>query len=952
MASPDVPGAQAALSVVSKTPERPALHSPAEVVTVKEVHAAYKQLAPNVNEAITYLQTIVETRTRERESAAAVELSPKEIERSVAVELAAREYLIQAYDPTVDRGRAIQLLEECEILLQEHSGSLPAGFLARDWFDLCGIAHSMHLPWAAARFCSQGLSVDPEHNRLQEFSEKLRSDTADEIRDQIVSVCRHLTRSLDDSSISSRDKATQTRQGFATSDSMRKLAPSFSAAVDSLLSAIIANRNDVRLSPDLADRANMYARMEMPQEAFKELELLFTWAAKIIAGDEIRVPVDIDPYDGQIWPRSDEREGCCLIAVTGRSDVHDFALYDKGSQNIIWHGNLTGGRTEYIRWVVERDDGLVADDMLDLSLTLEARTAPDNKISTTTSVSVSVASSEPRWPTYPTGALSPDDVPGNELYGRSSLIRKITTSLGKRRAQASYLIEAPRQMGKTSLLNFVKQQVPVHVLAVYVNLELPWSKKAPRNPWDYLVERVRSESGCKTDSANTDQESQDLVRIVSEICRETGKAYVLLLLDDLHSLLERADDPRSVLAVFRDFHNDSSNHISLLLADRYTRTELEERLPNEYWAQLSVLNLGPLDRDGTVRAITTPAEDTDVRFLTETVDRLYYWTGGYPYHAQRAVQYVLDDIWSGPWLTALPSDVDLVIPRIVEDDALFQAGLCRPDRIDSKLEEVIAALLEWRDLVAFLPTLSTDPDWAGVIALWKPQARDLVAALGNPDLLLNQLTAIGVLSRRGSGYEFFSPLVERWLQKMRDHGRTLRPESTTNSWGVASYGDGATLTGDDWQRLDNELVRRCRNARLKIPLKERASSPDDWRNLVREVTGHEEFKFFLSSLFGLFIDGREDKEAMLSYPWLTLAFHRSRLVRNYFEHGASAPSRVAAMAWDQVCTRALGRQCTSYTPATANEWRAVQVLLLRTMFAGMKNAIALIGLRTSTQPAP
>jgi hypothetical protein len=62
-------------------------------------------------------------------------------------------------------------------------------------------------------------------------------------------------------------------------------------------------------------------------------------------------------------------------------------------------------------------------------------------------------------------------------------------------------------------------------------------------------------------------------------------------------------------------------------------------------------------------------------------------------------------MYSGPWLTALPSDVDEVVPRMLEQDILFQAGLCRLDRIDTDLAEAIAALLEWRDLCDFLPDL-------------------------------------------------------------------------------------------------------------------------------------------------------------------------------------------------------------------------------------------------------
>jgi hypothetical protein len=67
---------------------------------------------------------------------------------------------------------------------------------------------------------------------------------------------------------------------------------------------------------------------------------------------------------------------------------------------------------------------------------------------------------------------------------------------------------------------------------------------------------------------------------------------------------------------------------------------------------------------------------------------------------------------------------------------------------------------------------------------------------------------------------------------------------------VISAGDGADLTGRDWRRLDSELIQRCRQARVKPPLKERASSPEEWDLLVKEVTSEQDFKVFLDAIFG------------------------------------------------------------------------------------------------------
>ena len=94
------------------------------------------------------------------------------------------------------------------------------------------------------------------------------------------------------------------------------------------------------------------------------------------------------------------------------------------------------------------------------------------------------------------------------------------------------------------------------------------------------------------------------------------------------------------------------------------------------------MKLGPLDRESTEAAVTVPCRHRDADFLNETVSEIYRWTKGYPFHVQRMVQNIIEKNFGGPWVTALPEDVDAVIPRMLEQDSLFREGLCRPERID------------------------------------------------------------------------------------------------------------------------------------------------------------------------------------------------------------------------------------------------------------------------------
>ena len=143
--------------------------------------------------------------------------------------------------------------------------------------------------------------------------------------------------------------------------------------------------------------------------------------------------------------------------------------------------------------------------------------------------------------------------------------------------------------------------------------------------------------------------------------------------------------------------------------------------------------------------------------------------------------------------------------------------------------------------------------------------------------------------------------------------------------------------------MDAELSSRCQKAGIPPPLRLMAANPGAWATLTRVVTSRDEFLLFLSTGHGLLIDGRAENSAMLKYPWLMLAYQRLRLVRNAFIHGSTKPSMVAFTAWDQVFFRGTGRRRNGGEPSGSEEWRAVQLVLLRAFHIGYRNAISIAG---------
>lgn len=379
----------------------------------------------------------------------------------------------------------------------------------------------------------------------------------------------------------------------------------------------------------------------------------------------------------------------------------------------------------------------------------------------------------------------------------------------------------------------------------------------------------------------------------------------------------------------------------MLLADRYTLEESEKKVPSEYWLQLTPEALDPLDFASTKKAIELPCQGTDVRFLNEAIERVFHWTGGYPFHVQRLVQNVLTNNLDGPWVTVMPADVDQAVSSLLSQDRLFQEGLCRKDRIDVELQAAIAAVLEWTDLKELFPALSDEAEWRELLRQREPQLVDLIAGLGEPDRILNRLMAVGVMRRDIGGPRFFSHLLEQWLHKMRNENRGLLTDRGASNWGLSPDEVVASLVGADWMRLDAELSNRCQKAGISPPLRLRAADPDAWAALTRAAANRDDFVSFLNTGHALLIEGREEKGAILKYPWLTLAYHRFRLVRNVFIHESGKPSRVVLSAWDQVYFRGTGRRRNGGEPSGSEEWRSVQLVLLRAFHIGFRNGIAI-----------
>jgi len=475
---------------------------------------------------------------------------------------------------------------------------------------------------------------------------------------------------------------------------------------------------------------------------------------------------------------------------------------------------------------------------------------------------------------------------------------------------------------------------------VYIDLERV-ENEPENNIWNYIVEQISLEIGRDPSEPIRGKRHIDVVHLAQEVCATLDKSYLLLLMDELHVLLRDQQYANRVLTEIRADLNQPANRIAILFADRYTLRESEAKVQSEIWLQVSELKLGPLDRESTATAITVPCEHCDAGFLQETIDAVYSWTNGYPFHVQRMVQNIIELNFRGPWVTALPEDVSNVVPLLVQQDSLFREGLCRPERIDAEIQCAIATYLEYQDLCTLLPGISAEDEWKETVKSFSAQPSELLMTFGDPSKLLARLESVGLMRRipeRNERYDLFSPLLEKWLRRQRDERKSLYDGGPSLAWQLSPDENVAAMSKETWLQLDGELASACEQSRVTAPLRVKPYT-GSWDLMVAEVRSREAFRAFSQAASDCFVEGRS-AESLIRYPWLFLAYHRARLVRNFFHH--LPVRREAVVAWTQVCSRALGGNVGDEEPKNPDEWRAVQLVILRTLEIGLRNAIAIV----------
>lgn len=333
--------------------------------------------------------------------------------------------------------------------------------------------------------------------------------------------------------------------------------------------------------------------------------------------------------------------GLVDISCHGRDPIK-VRITDRQKGQTIWEGLLKPGGSIYQRWTFTNEDDFTEGEQFELPLAAEI----DGGRAIELPIAVTAETFQPSWPNYSAGSLHPDEVPEGELYGRGQIIKQIINTFGPTRSTVNYLII--KSVRQTTLLFFIKNAAPAHVLPIYIDLERAENEYGTISGTTLLKRFCgRLAQRPRVWGLGREARHSDLILLDQEIYKKTRKKYIVLLVNELHVLLRDPDKARRVLAEFRADLNQPANRIAVLFADRYTLHESEMTVPFEIWLQLSELRLGPLDRESTAAAINVPCASCDADFLPETIDAIYHWTGGYPFHVQRVVQAIIEANF--PW---------------------------------------------------------------------------------------------------------------------------------------------------------------------------------------------------------------------------------------------------------------------------------------------------------------
>lgn len=277
---------------------------------------------------------------------------------------------------------------------------------------------------------------------------------------------------------------------------------------------------------------------------------------------------------------------------------------------------------------------------------------------------------------------------------------------------------------------------------------------------------------------------------------------------------------------------------------------------------------------------------------------------------------------------ALPQDIDLIAKKLLNEDRLFNEGVCRPERISQDDQCVKYGILE--------ALRESNKDIRSLFN--RNLATDLRLQV-DVNHGLSKLIQLEILHESENQLRFCSPLHAMWLDEKRKKEADICLVKEIRGF------QGFTVE-ELPKNPESEIMRKCESLkelktklRLGIPdnqIFKNIEMPYEWANASIVVRTEETWQTFMKALRDLFVEDMvsrmDDWVDKKKYPDLFNELLSIRLRRNFVEHSKSEQGRIEE---EKCCLRDIGKRL----PTTKEEWLMLQLKTLNRLSSALQTAL-------------
>ena len=268
------------------------------------------------------------------------------------------------------------------------------------------------------------------------------------------------------------------------------------------------------------------------------------------------------------------------------------------------------------------------------------------------------------------GIVSPSD-----LFGRDQFIDRMWDILNRN----SVVLEAPRRMGKTSLLRKMSAEPPPGWEVIYLNLEdvQAVAEFASRvldavrdqiHRWDQRLKHFKEFERWQGNCDTTGPWKDLLIAVVDDLChaQEASGRRALLIFDEMPMMLERIANSQGdqtaieVLDLLRGIRqSNETKGVRMVFSGEVVFDQVLARLQPNSGRPLNDLHkmeLGPLERADAVELATRLMNGLRLNGDRAAATRVADITGGIPFYIQSVVQELAEAN-----VPATPAAVDQIV---------------------------------------------------------------------------------------------------------------------------------------------------------------------------------------------------------------------------------------------------------------------------------------------------